>query len=287
MPNLSTAYAVSTTTQQAEEWESTMRRLHSKANKVWKDTKDVIFSHLLKYNSEPADFLNSAEDALRNNHHEIWRHIYSLAEAANCFPQAGLSLVLQTLNWLPSIPWDLSYHMGISMMFAYSPELYELHSWVAAGDGNLLLDNHAWVTNLLSHKLACMHGRVGSNKPSPSRVASPAGSVAHHLPASSCPRAPSLGTIIVRSHSNSASNHGSQTAELKPPARSGDEGGEDSKSICQDDSETNEKVRMAMKTKPLRMGKAKMVRTLTLKALKHPAVILESQALRVATVPWK
>ena len=79
------AHAVATTTQQAEEWESTLRELHDKDDKVWKDTNDVIFSHLLKYDSELADFLNSAEDALRNKCDEIWRHVYSLVEAANCF----------------------------------------------------------------------------------------------------------------------------------------------------------------------------------------------------------
>ena len=236
----SAAYAVAATTQQADEWESALCRLCEEANKAWKDVNDVIFSHLLKYNSELPNFLNSTEDALRNKCDEILRHIYSLVEAANCSPQAGLSLVLQTLNWVPSIPWDLSYRVGIPLMFAYGPELYELHSWGTAGDGDLLLDNHAWVTNLLSHKLACMHGGVGSNVPSPSRVASPTSSAAHHSPASSHPGTPSLGTNIVRSRSNSASSHGSQTAELKPPAGSGDEGGKDSKSICQDDSETNE-----------------------------------------------
>ena len=163
----SAAYAVAATTQQAEEWESTLHRLHNEANKVWKEANDVIFSHLPKYNSELADFLNSAEDALRNKCDEIWRCVYSLTEAANCSPQAGLSLLLQTLNWLPSIPWDLYYHAKIPMIFAYSPELYELHSWGATGDGDLLLDNHTWAANLLSHKLACMHGEVGSNEPSP------------------------------------------------------------------------------------------------------------------------
>ena len=171
---------------------------------------------------------------------DIWRHVYSLTEAANCSPQAGLTLVLQTLNWLPSILWDLPYSTGIPMMFAYSPELYELHSWGAAGDGNLLLDNQAQVINLLSHKLARMHGRVGSNEPSPSRVALPTGSVSHHSQASSHPGIPSLSTNLVMSHSNSASSHSSQTAKLKLPAGSGDECGKDSKSICLDDSKTNE-----------------------------------------------
>ena len=44
----STVYAAATTTQQAKEQESTLRRLCDKTNKVWKDVNDVIFSHLLK-----------------------------------------------------------------------------------------------------------------------------------------------------------------------------------------------------------------------------------------------
>ena len=124
-------------------------------------------------------------------------------------------------------------------MFTYGTELYELQSWGAAGDGELLLDNHAQAANLLSHKLACMHDGAGSNEPSPSRVASPISSAAHHSPASSCHRTPSHGTNIVRSCSNSASSPGSQTAELKPPTGSGDEDSKDSKSNSQDDSETN------------------------------------------------
>ena len=54
------------------------------------------------------------------------------------------------------------------------------------------------------------------------------------------------------------------------------------------------KVGMTLKTKPLGMGNAKTVGTLTPKApavvtrkLKDPAAILESQALRAATVPHK
>ena len=130
----STAYAIATTTQQAEEQESTLSRLHEEANKAWKGTNDVIFSHLLKYNCELANFLNPAEDALWKKCDEIWRCIYSLMGAANCSPQAGLFLALQTLSWLPSIPWDLSYCVAIPMMLAYGPELYEPQPWGAAGD---------------------------------------------------------------------------------------------------------------------------------------------------------
>ena len=132
-----------------------------------------------------------------------------------------------------------------------------------------------------------MHGGVGSNEPSPSRVTSPAGSATHHSPASSCPRTPSLRTNVVRSCYNSASSPGSQTAKLKPPAGSGDEGSKDSKFISQDDSETNEEGRDNYEAKPLGMRNAKMVGTLTPKAPKNPAAILKSQAFRAATVPWK
>ena len=130
------------------------------------------------------------------------------------------------------------------MMFAYGPELYEFQSWGAAGDGEFLLDNHALATNLLSHKLAHMHGGAGPNEPSPSRVASPTGSGALHSPksspASSHSRTPSHVTNIVRSRSNSVSSTSSQTVEIKLPVGSGDEGGKDSKSTSQDGSETNE-----------------------------------------------
>ena len=75
----STAYGVATATQQAEQWESTLCGLHEEANKAWKDTNDVIFSHLLKL----ATFLDSAEDPLKNKHAEIWGHVQSLMEATN------------------------------------------------------------------------------------------------------------------------------------------------------------------------------------------------------------
>ena len=124
----SAAYGVATATQQAEQWELTLPRLCKEANKAWKDANDVIFSHLLKYDSELANFLNCVEDTLKNKCDEIWGHIQSFVEATNCSPQTSLSLVLQTLHWLPSIPRDLSYHAGIPMMFAYSPKLYELQT---------------------------------------------------------------------------------------------------------------------------------------------------------------
>ena len=65
----SATYGVTTTIQKAEEWELTLHGLCKEANKAWKDANDVIFSHLLKYDSELATFVTSAEDT--NKHEEI------------------------------------------------------------------------------------------------------------------------------------------------------------------------------------------------------------------------
>ena len=61
----STAYGVVTTIQPANQWELNLCGLHEEANKAWKGTNDVIFLHFLKYDSEVANFINSAEDALK------------------------------------------------------------------------------------------------------------------------------------------------------------------------------------------------------------------------------
>ena len=63
--------------------------------------------------------------------------------------------------------------MGIPTIFAYSPQLYELQTWGAAGDGGFHLDNHTGAANLLSYKLAHIHGGTGSHAAVPE---SPAGS---------------------------------------------------------------------------------------------------------------
>ena len=164
-------------------------------------------------------------------------------EATNCYPQTGLSLALQTLHWLPSIPWDLSYHAGIPMMFAYGPKLYELQTWGAAGDGGFHLDTHARATNLLSHKLAHINGAASSDGASPSRVTSPASLAAPHSSTSSPARSHSRtslhGTSLVRSCSNSAFSTHSHAAAPESPAGSSGKGHEDSKSTFQDGDGTD------------------------------------------------
>ena len=62
----SAAYGLATATQSVPERELTLRRLREAANKAWKDTNDILFSHLLQYNTELASFISSAKDALRN-----------------------------------------------------------------------------------------------------------------------------------------------------------------------------------------------------------------------------
>ena len=148
----SVLYRVAMTIQNVEEWESTLHGLCAKANKAWKDANDVIFSHLLRYDYQLVGFITSAEGTLQDKCEEIWRCIHSLAETTNISPQTSLALALQILDWLPTTPWDLSYHAGIPMMFAYGPELYELQSWSTAEDANYLLDSHTQDANLLSHK---------------------------------------------------------------------------------------------------------------------------------------
>ena len=152
-------------------------------------------------------------------------------ETANISPQTSLTLALQTLDWLLTIPWDLSYCMGIPMMFTYGPELDELQSWSTAGDVNYLLYSHAQAANLLSCKLAHMYNGAGPDDPSLSRAASPTSAATLNSPAHSptrshsCSRTPSHETKMEKSHSSSMSSTHSQEIKPKSPAGSG---GEDS-----------------------------------------------------------
>ena len=112
----SAAYGVVTATQHVEQWKSTLPGLCEEPTRHGRMPNDIIFSHLLKYDSELATFLDSTEDTLKNKCYEIWGHVQSLVEAINCSPQTSLSLALEILHWLSSLPWDLSYHVGILMV---------------------------------------------------------------------------------------------------------------------------------------------------------------------------
>ena len=180
-----------------------------------KDANKVIFSHMPRYDSQLVAFISTAEGTLQAKCDEIWRHIHSLTDTANISHRTCLPLALQTLDQLPAIPWDLSFHVGISLMFAYSPESYNFQTWSAARDRDLLIDNNAWATNLLSHKLACMAGRAGLDDPRPSRVASPASSAGSavplspaHSPSRSCSRTPTVCQSVDLSTLNPETYHG-------------------------------------------------------------------------------
>ena len=171
----SATFGIATATQTDEEHKSYMCRLHIEANQAWKDANEVIFSHLLNYDTQLVAFISTAEGTLQAKCDEIWRCFHSLADTANIPHRICLPLALQTLDQLPAIPWDLSYCTGIPLMFAYGPESYDFQTWSTARDREYLLDNDTWATNLLSCKLVCMTDGAGPDDPSPIRATSPAG----------------------------------------------------------------------------------------------------------------
>ena len=90
--------------------------------------------------------------------------------------KACLTLALQILGKLPTLPLDLPYCTGIPRILAYCLESYAFQAWSTVGDGNYLLDNYVRATSVLSLKLAHMAGWADLDGPNPSRAASPPGS---------------------------------------------------------------------------------------------------------------
>ena len=135
---------------------------------------------------------------------------------------------LQILQWLPSILWDLSFHMGVPSMFAYGLEVYELHPWGSAGDSGFNLDTDTHVINLLTQKLVELCDRASSDKVSPSRGPSFTGTTALWCTASSPVRSrsmtPSHGMSLVRAHSNSMSSASSHDSASDSSVASDHEG---------------------------------------------------------------
>ena len=154
--------------------------------------------------------------------------------------------------------WQCRFYIGCPAFPGISPTMWEFPQCLpmvlscmnfrlggTTRDGGFHLDNHALATNLLSHKLVCIHGGAGSVRASPSRVASPAGSVAPHSSMSSLARSrsrtPPHRTSLVRPCSHSVSSTSFCAAAPGSPAGSTGEGHEDSKSTSQDGSETDDK----------------------------------------------
>ena len=117
----------------------------------------------------------------------MWSCIVEVAGLPN---KACLTLALQILDKLPTLPLDLSYCTAIPRMLAYCPESYAFQAWSTAGDRDYLLDNNTWATSLLSLKLAHMAGRANLDDRSPSGATSPAGEPALPCPALQCAHHP-------------------------------------------------------------------------------------------------
>ena len=79
----SATFGMATATQTDEECESSMCRLCAEANQAWKDANEVIFSHLLKYNTQLAAFISAAEGTFQAKRDEIWKCVHSLTDTAN------------------------------------------------------------------------------------------------------------------------------------------------------------------------------------------------------------
>ena len=102
----------------------TPQQLLTEADKVWKDTNDVMYSHQLQYDRELTAFISNAEATLQEKQSEIWRCIHSLMDVAGLPHDSCLDLTLKILNQLPTIPLDLLYCTPLLMMTAYAPESY-------------------------------------------------------------------------------------------------------------------------------------------------------------------
>ena len=110
------AFSTDTANQMDKDCKKSLCQLHAGADQAWKDTNDVIFSHQLRYDSKLVAFISTAEGTLQAKWDENWRCVHNLADAASLPHEACLTLALQILDKLPTIPLDLSYHTAISMM---------------------------------------------------------------------------------------------------------------------------------------------------------------------------
>ena len=148
------------------------------------DMNDIIFSHQLKYDAQLVAFITTAEGTLQAKWDEIWSYIHSIAEVAGLPNKACLTLALQILDKLPTLPLDLSYCTAIPRMLAYCLESYTFKARSTTGDGDYQLDNNAQVSSVLSLKLAHMAGGADLDGPNPSRATSSAGSAGSAMPCS-------------------------------------------------------------------------------------------------------
>ena len=172
--------------------EETLQQLHTKVDKAWKDTNNLVFNHQLHYDGQLMAFISNTERSLQEKWDEVWECVRRLADMAGVSHDACLGLTLQVLDKLPTIPIDLSYHMPIPTMLAYGPESYTYQTWHEDRGESSSLGEEVRAFHLLMRKLewlAC-GGRIDDS--SSDRSASPAHSARsavsgslRHLPSSS------------------------------------------------------------------------------------------------------
>ena len=161
------AFSTDTANQMDRDHNKSLCQLHTEADQAWKDTNDVISSHQLRYDSQLAAFISTAEGTLQAKLDEIWGCIHSLADVASLLHKACLTLAWQILDKLPTIPLDLFYCTAIPKMLTYCIESYTFQTWSATGDGDYFLDDNALATSLLTQKLVCMAGGANLDDRSP------------------------------------------------------------------------------------------------------------------------
>ena len=152
--------------------EETLQQLHTKADKAWKDTNDLVFNHQLCYDGQLAAFISNAERSLQEKWDKVWECVDRLTDVAGVSHNACLGLALQVLNKLPTIPIDLSYCMPIPMMMAYGPEPYACQTWHEDGGETSSLGKEARASCLLMRKLKWLSHEGRINDSSSDRSAS-------------------------------------------------------------------------------------------------------------------
>ena len=138
---------------QDKKHEETLQQLCAEADKAWKDTNNLVFNHQLHYNGELLAFISNTKRTLQEKQDEVWGHIHRLVDIEGVPHNTCLSLALQVLDKLLTVPIDLSYHMLIPMMLAYGPESYAYQTWSKDGGETSALSGEARASYVLTWKL--------------------------------------------------------------------------------------------------------------------------------------
>ena len=86
--------------------EETLQKLYKEADKVWVDSNEVVYDHRLHYDTKLLGFIKRTNKNLQEKHADIWDCVKQLADAAEVSQDVGLSIALQVLNLLPTLPVD-------------------------------------------------------------------------------------------------------------------------------------------------------------------------------------